>query len=74
VKAVPETELTADVTTDVLAELDEFWCSDCVSLALFERIVDAVPGSEWACTGCGAAYVDAIDRVLEPAQAARGVA
>ena len=73
-KAESKTELTAGVVADVLAELDEFWCSDCLSLALFERIVDAVAGSEWACTACGAAYLDAIDLVVEPARGARGVA
>ncbi len=46
--------------------LDEFWCSDCVGLALFERVSDAGAGSEWACTSCGAAYFDAIDLVADP--------
>ena len=46
--------------------LDEFWCSDCVELALFERVSDAGAGSEWACTACGAAYFDAIDVVADP--------
>jgi len=46
--------------------LDEFWCSDCVELALFERVSDAGAGSEWACTSCGAAYFDAIDLIADP--------
>ena len=65
-KAEPKTKLTAGVVADVPAELDEFWCSDCLTLALFERIVDAVAGSEWGCTACGAAYFDAIDLVAAP--------
>ncbi|MFL6182210.1 MAG: hypothetical protein ACJ73J_07845 [Actinomycetes bacterium] len=66
-------ELKADLAAggvDVMAELDEFWCSDCLSMALFERMGVAVTGSEWACTGCGAAYFDAIDLVVEPTAAA----
>ena len=46
--------------------LDEFWCSDCVGLALFERVLDAGAGFEWACTSCGAAYFDAIEVVADP--------
>jgi hypothetical protein len=66
VKAKSQTELSAGVVADVPAELDEFWCSDCLTMALFERIVDAVAGAEWGCTACGAAYFDAIDLVADP--------
>ena len=59
-------ELKTGLAADVMVELDEFWCSDCLSRALFEHIDGAVAGSEWACTGCGAAYFDAIDLVVEP--------
>lgn len=54
-------------TADPLSMLDEFWCSDCLAPALFERM-DAGErsrraGCEWACTACGAAYFDAIDLI-----------
>ncbi len=64
-KAELKTESAAGVA-DVMVELDEFWCSDCLSMALFEHIDGAVAGSAWACTGCGAAYFDAIDLLVEP--------
>jgi hypothetical protein len=51
--------------TGTAAGLDEYWCSDCQAMALFERLTDA-SASEWACTLCGAAYFDAIDLVIEP--------
>ncbi|HEX5017826.1 MAG TPA: hypothetical protein VFX15_09605 [Actinomycetes bacterium] len=54
-----------DDTTEIRA-LDEFWCSDCLERSLFERVVSAAAGSEWACTSCGAAYFDAIDLVVDP--------
>jgi hypothetical protein len=66
VKAESKTETKGGVPVDVHTGLEQFWCSDCLSIALFERIVDAVAGSEWACTACGAAYFDAIDLVVEP--------
>ena len=53
--------------------IDEFWCSDCRARALFERLVHAAAGSEWACTVCGAAYLDAIDLVVDPVDATRSV-
>jgi hypothetical protein len=55
-------------------ELDQFWCSDCLSTSLFERLLDDVAGSEWACTACGAAYFDAIDLVVDPTLATQVVA
>jgi len=54
--------------------LDEFWCSDCLGMALFERVSDAGAGSEWACTSCGAAYFDAIDLVADPRDGRSAVA
>jgi hypothetical protein len=69
VKAVPTAAPTAAPTAVSTAQptaelLDEFWCSDCLSRSLFERVVDAADGSEWACTACGAAYFDAIDLTM----------
>jgi hypothetical protein len=73
--------LTLDVESTADCSLDSLrlaWCSDCLSDELFEGAADddSADGSgEWACTGCGAAYFDAIDSVLDVgAQDARGVA
>lgn len=53
------------------------WCSDCLAEALFEWLCHeaaAVNCEEWACTACGAAYMDGIDIVAEPPTAKQGVA
>lgn len=52
------------ITDRTTAALEDFWCSDCLSGELFERIGDSATGSEWVCTSCGAGYFDALDRVL----------
>jgi len=59
------TTRTTRTMSGTAAGLDEYWCSDCQAVALFERLIDA-SASEWACTLCGAAYFDAIDLVIEP--------
>ena len=60
-----------------LSSLRLFWCSDCRADELFERPPSgeaAAAYSEWACTGCGAAYFDGIDVVVEITAQTRGVA
>jgi hypothetical protein len=57
-------------------ETVELWCSDCRGKAIFEVVPvdsDAHP-HEWACTTCGAGYVEAYDVVIEIEAAVRGVA
>lgn len=49
-----------------MAGLDEFWCSDCRTRSLFERVTADGQVAEWACTGCGAAYLDGIDVGVDP--------
>ena len=59
----PQGQAPTDGATEIFALLDEFWCSDCLTLALFERVLEpggAAATSEWACTSCGAAYFDGI--------------
>ena len=53
------------------------WCSDCRQATLFETVLDALGehrGSDWACTGCGAAYLDGIDITLSPVQVSSAAA
>jgi hypothetical protein len=54
--------VSAELVTEGLGEL---WCSDCRTRTLFESIIDVEARSEWACTDCGAAYLDAIDLVVD---------
>ena len=63
-----------DATADdfALLSLRLLWCSDCRSDQLFER--PPTVESEWACTDCGAAYVDAIDLEIAVGGGNRGVA
>jgi hypothetical protein len=45
------------------------WCSDCRDDRLFETVAEGAVGVtalDWACTACGAAYLDGIDVVLIP--------
>ena len=53
--------MIADRTAEAL---EDFWCSDCTSGELFERVSESATGSEWLCTACGAGYFDALDRVI----------
>ena len=58
-----------------LSSLRLFWCSDCRADELFERPPSGEEAyTEWACTGCGAAYFDGIDVVVEISAQKRGVA
>lgn len=57
-------------------ETVELWCSDCAAKGHFELVPvdsDASP-HEWACTTCGAAYIEAYDVVVEIEAGIRGVA
>jgi hypothetical protein len=66
--------MRADVT---LGSLRHSWCGDCQADALFEQLGhDASAGGshEWACTVCGAAYLDGINVVAERLVAKRGAA
>lgn len=57
-------------------DITEFWCHDCGRDSLFEVV--PVQGDdvarEWACTTCGAAYVEAFDDAPEATVEVRGVA
>ena len=71
---VSPTLVTADFT---LSALRLSWCSDCHEDSLFERPpadVDDLDSGEWACTACGAAYLDGIDLFEEVKTITRVVA
>jgi hypothetical protein len=44
-------------------ETVEFWCHDCAESSRFEIVTAEAPSArrEWACTLCGAAYIEAFD-------------
>ncbi|MEO8106319.1 MAG: hypothetical protein ABI720_03290 [Actinomycetes bacterium] len=57
-------------------DITEFWCHDCGKDSSFEVV--PAEGSdlarEWACTICGAAYIEAVDRAPEVTVEVRVVA
>lgn len=56
-------------------ETIELWCSDCAAKQSFEVVpVDSDAPHEWACTHCGAGYIEAYDVVIEIEAGVRGVA
>lgn len=59
-------------------DIVEFWCGDCRQVSAFEQIKSSdtsVADREWACTRCGAAYIDTDDQAaIAVAPAVRGVA
>ena len=58
--------MATSATTTPVDELLTFWCSDCASDALFERLstdAERAVTLEWACTSCGAAYMDGIGQL-----------
>jgi hypothetical protein len=44
-------------------ETAEFWCHDCAESSRFEIVTagTAAAPREWACTLCGAGYIEAFD-------------
>jgi len=61
----------------MLNALRLIWCGDCRDHVLFEPLGATRPDTpnEWACTACGAAYVDGFDVVVAEATVpSRGVA
>ena len=52
------------------------WCSDCQEETAFEFVSGGETSAyrEWACTVCGAAYLDQVRIEFEPARSDRGAA
>lgn len=57
-------------------DITEFWCRDCGRDSSFEivNVQGADAAREWACTICGAAYIEAFDSTPEVTVEVRGVA
>ena len=55
-------------------EIVELWCADCADDALFELVPGDGSAREYACTVCGAAYIEALIEPRSVTADVRGVA